>query len=296
MNLTISTKLENWEQIFLFDKFFLSPFVFRGQSNSIWDLNTSIERSRKKFETPYHSFISYNIIEKWMLYEFKRRAHLYHNFNLDFNDNFEWLAIMQHHGAPTRLLDFTSSIFIAFYFSVIESTTDSSIWALNKYILRNNLVDDHDLNYEKGKTLKDEINIKHIEFANKFIGNSNSIREFPSTVIPLEPKLLSERLSRQKGLFLMPTNPEKTFIDNLKSAFKLQELKFEHLDIGELIRMSKSGELDIKINIIKIIIPKNLHSDIVKHLTEVNITSETLFPGLDGLARSLIQRQIREFP
>lgn len=38
---------------------------------------------------------------------------------------------MQHHGTPTRLLDFTQSIYIAMYFALIDSTTDACIWAIN---------------------------------------------------------------------------------------------------------------------------------------------------------------------
>jgi len=38
---------------------------------------------------------------------------------------------MQHHGAPTRLLDFTYSFYIAAYFALEESEKDCAIWALN---------------------------------------------------------------------------------------------------------------------------------------------------------------------
>ena len=33
--------------------------------------------------------------------------------------------------------------------------------------------------------------------------------------------------------------------------------------------------------------------DIVNYLKEMNITAETLFPGIEGLAKSLIQSHIR---
>ncbi len=242
MRSEIITKLKSWEQIFQLDKFFLSPFIFRGQSNSEWGLNTSLERTISKFKL--HTYNKdYTTDERWMLHEFKRKSHLYLNHNLGINDHFEWLAIMQHHGAPTRLLDFTYSIFVASYFAVIDSNTDAAIWAINRHIVRDNLVDNYNLNYKKREILKDEVNNIHIEFANSFINRKySSGYKYPSTVIPLEPKLLNERLSRQQGLFLMPSNPTVDFIDNLLSIFKLNELSLEKIEIEDLVELSKEEQ------------------------------------------------------
>lgn len=291
MKSEIKTQLKSWEQIFQLDKYFLSPFIFRGQSNSEWELNTSLERTISKFKLNTYTN-DYTTEERWMLHEFKRKSHLYLKHNIDFKDHFEWLAIMQHHGAPTRLLDFTYSIFVASYFAVIDSNTNAAIWAINRHIIRDNLVDNYDLNYKKRDILKDEVNNIHIEFANSFISRKYSKDyKYPSAVIPLEPKLLNERLSRQQGLFLMPSNPEEDFIANLLAVFKINELNFEDVEIEDLIKLSKKG--GAKIQIIKIEIPSKIHNEIVRYLREMNITSESVFPGLDGLAQSLVQTQIR---
>jgi hypothetical protein len=48
------------------------------------------------------------------------------------NSTLDWLCLMQHHGIPTRLLDWTESILIALYFAVKEKNTcDGYIFALN---------------------------------------------------------------------------------------------------------------------------------------------------------------------
>jgi len=41
------------------------------------------------------------------------------------------------------------------------------------------------------------------------------------------------------------------------------------------------------ISLIKIIIPKEKNYEIMKYLRAMNITTEILFPGLEGLAKSL---------
>lgn len=291
MQTEIMTQLTDLKQIFSLNRYFLTPFIYRGQSDSNWNLITSIERCIDKYELhPYT--VGYSNNEKWMLDEFKRKSHLYSDYQIDFNDNFEWLSVMQHHGAPTRLLDFSYSFFIALYFAIIDSTTDACVWAVNRHILRDNLLRDCKLDYIRKQTLKDEINLKHIKLANSLLCINNNFT-IPSTMIPIEAQQYNERLSKQQGLFLMPTNPNISYIDNLKSAYKINELNFTTVDIDDLIVFSNKNEFEVDIQIIKFIIPKDLHRELIGSLKEMNITSEILFPGIDGLAKSLIHTNLR---
>ena len=46
-------------------------------------------------------------------------------------DDFEWMALMQHHGAPTRLIDFTWSPYVAAFFALERTLADGVVWAVN---------------------------------------------------------------------------------------------------------------------------------------------------------------------
>jgi len=52
----------------------------------------------------------------------------------------EWLALMRHYGAPTRLMDWTWSFYVAVFFAMHdippESEDNCAVWALNLDELR----------------------------------------------------------------------------------------------------------------------------------------------------------------
>lgn len=280
----------------------MSPFVFRGQADTNWELSSSLERILQKFNPAMKSHFFF---EKWMLDDFKKKIHLYAlNFKIPDN-NFDWLSVMQHYGAPTRLVDFTYSFYIACYFALVDSNTDSCVWAINKHNLAKGVQKIYELPYKQGYILKDKINQHHVDLANKHI--ATEIKAI-SAVIPLESEIFTDRLLKQQGLFLMPTNDKVSFVKNLCSIFNISnmdEVEYAHIEEINQILLSKPSINNIKIatleelqgiidmedpiSIIKFEIPKNSRNYLLEQLSRMNITSEILFPGIDGLAKSLIQ-------
>jgi hypothetical protein len=79
-------------------------WVYRGQPDSSWELESSLER---------YNFDS--DVETQLLNEFKGGFELFVEKEIKYD--LDYLAYMQHYGVPTRLLDFTYSPYIAAYFA-----------------------------------------------------------------------------------------------------------------------------------------------------------------------------------
>jgi hypothetical protein len=99
----------------------------------------------------------------------------------------EILALMQHHGIPTRLIDFTHSLFIAAYFAMKEAKGDAVIF----------IVDKSGLAKFNGAMLRDSYSgpthIEKYHTADKT--NGASVMEVAKTNI---------RIAAQKSCFLVP--------------------------------------------------------------------------------------------
>lgn len=102
-------------------------WVFRGQFDAAWDPSPQIDRmefqayrDRYKWTRDRH--------ERWLLEEFKKGARPH--ALLPPQDQWEWLALAQHHGLATRMLDWTSNPLGALYFACErpDATNDSVVW------------------------------------------------------------------------------------------------------------------------------------------------------------------------
>ena len=112
------------------------------------------------------------------------------------------------------------------------------------------------------------------------------------------PPRLNERLAVQKGVFLFPCDVDKSFEYNL---YKTLEFPFDSLDSKNatqlnydefLVELNHIREKEDKypkglIPVVKINLLKDFKDDALLDLYRMNIDYASLFPGLDGFAKSL---------
>jgi len=261
-------EIASWQELSLLFKEYepSQNWIFRGQTEWKWTLKTSLEKTAENLGI---DFADLPKIEQGLLRKFKR--HYYHfssEMPLD-DDYIEWLAIMQHHGSPTMMLDFTYSIYVALYFAVINSKIDqeSAIWCIDsdwihtKY--RNTTKTKYNEEHGKDKTCR-YLNL------NKIILNDNI--PFLYCISPFQ---MNPRLTIQQGTFLIPLDITRSFMDNLNAT------------ITHSSEASKICKMKLK--------PKAFFiKEIYYNLYRMNITSATLFHGLDGFAKHL--KHLMYFP
>jgi hypothetical protein len=227
-----------------------NQWVFRGMSDSTHQLKSSLERELER--NPSWKDRSADA-ERIMIREYKRRAHHYTRDTPGPDEDIEWLAMMRHYGAPTRLLDWTKSPFVALFFAVhgaVSGDGDPAVWILN---IRN-------CSKVACRTIEEQLKPERsIQEGDLF---DICQKQAFDIVFPIEPFRMNERLAIQQGLLLYPGNIQKSFDDNLSGGVGMDDL-------------------------VKLIISRDLIPEVMLHLHMVNISNSTLFPGIDGFSVSM---------
>lgn len=230
-----------------------SNWAFRGERHANWPLLTSLSRYFCDFGIHPRAWPEQ---ERRILRIFKRKAHQYLAKAPALDDDFQWLALMQHHGAPTRLLDFTWSPYVAAFFALERATEDAAVWALNPADLGSR-------DFPRS-TAAPRITLPEMDpripgnFGRYFLPGDQAL------IWVGEPDTMNRRLIAQSGTFAVPGVLDRPLED-------------------VLLRYPQPENM-----IAKIVLPAGkLREDGLRELYRMNITYATLFPDLDGLARSL---------
>ena len=108
---------------------FKSDLLFyRGHANHTWKLLPSLAR----VTVPDRDFS-----ENACFFDFETRSGDLMPVN---TTPWELAFTMQHHGIPTRLLDWTESFSTALYFSLLNSTDDACVWILDPFKLNRDMI------------------------------------------------------------------------------------------------------------------------------------------------------------
>lgn len=156
--------VKNWEEyISLTGK--LDGWAFRGQQNSNWELLSSLSR----YLAAYISDVcSWKTREERSIRIFRRKAHTYLTNSTVLENDLRCLSLMQHHGAPTRLLDFTKSPFVAAFFALETATSDAAVFALNTPVLWTSHPVDHPASDRLAKSIRLELQVVWPGFGGNF--------------------------------------------------------------------------------------------------------------------------------
>ena len=104
----------------------LGPW-FRGQHGD-WPLYPKLYRP----EYGGHARVRRDLVEEEIREQFISEAHIFCETIPAGDDDWEWYFLMQHFGAPTRLLDWTEGALLGLYFSIRGNPGyyNSVVWAL----------------------------------------------------------------------------------------------------------------------------------------------------------------------
>jgi hypothetical protein len=223
---------------------FRTGFVFRGLNNVAHErMTTSLMRLGGDPGTK----------ERHLLRNFRKYAFLDVRAS---DSDWYWLAVGQHYGLPTRLLDWTYSPYVALHFA----TSDLRQMDRDGLILCVDVDETKAFLPDKLAALLDAEGayVFTTEMLQRVAATLEDLDNLPGEyVVFLEPPSLDSRIVNQFALFSLMSSPDALLDDWLRrhsSTFR------------------------------RIIIPADLKWEVRDKLDQANITERMLFPGLDGLS------------
>lgn len=201
-----------------------TDIVFRGHSSKDFKLIPSVGRDTQ-----------YTFEKELQLFEhFKNQGRQY----IQCNSDLEWLASAQHHGLPTRLLDWTYNPLVALYFAIKDDPEIDGV-------------------------------IYHCK-ATKFLSDNKNLFESNNISFYLPPSI-DVRIKNQRSIFSIHGKPNQDY------SILLNRL----LPSESFVAKTEMKERH------QFIIPSKYKKEILNYLNIVNINSESIFGGIDGLAEKL---------
>ncbi len=222
--------------------------AYRGMADASWPITTGLQRVNK------NAFIQ---VEKHLFRNFQKYAP---QNSVIFNTFWNWLTLAEHHGLPTRLLDWSYSPLVALHFALdnyelFDNGSEAVIWSVDLEALKHTLPDENNI---RESFIKEGAITFTIETLDRMWSSfdelsSEAVDDF---MIFFEPPSFNNRLINQYALLSTTRNPKTVVSDWLQMH-------------GDLYR--------------RIIIPNKLKWEFRDRLDQINITERIIYPGLDGL-------------
>ncbi len=251
-----------------------TKFLFRGHGNhDKYKLEPKIFRIKK---TQYGSITQYSQLEYNILADFISEAKAYEKNILD-NDTQAWLEMAQHYKVPTRLLDFTENPLVALYFACRSKTeTVAAVWILNEKSYEKKI-----WNVPFLKLTLDSQAIVNaiIEREILLLGNPqrNNMIEYKYPWI-YKPRYRDERMKLQSSMFMIWGSLSGALTD------MLAENDYMNFDDTEVVDPDTAGFIcALEVN------PEK-KSEILKQLDMLGINEKFIYPGLDGIGKSIAKK------
>jgi hypothetical protein len=225
-------------------KRFRSPFAFRGLSNAAYIPESTLTRMGGE----------YGRREQSLLRNFRKYAHR----NATQRDSlWNWIALAQHHGLPTRLLDWSFSPYVALHFATVnraEWNRDAMVWCVDCVKIKRFLPTK--LQRLLKREDSDVLTVEMLDEVAPTLAALDALSKKPFLAF-FEPPSLDDRIMNQAALLSVSS----------RADLSVSRWLYEHKELFH-----------------RIVIPAKLKQEIRDKLDQANINERILFPGLDGLS------------
>ncbi|MBP3656935.1 MAG: FRG domain-containing protein [Clostridia bacterium] len=224
--------------------------IYRGAADREWDLSPSLNRV-----CGHDLSLETHVFRQFRKYGYAELAG-YEGF-------WSLLPVAQHHGLPTRLLDWTYSPMVAAHFATEDTDyydRDGVIWQLDVKQFHSHLP-----SMLRSKLEEHDSSIFTIGMLEKTVQDFRMMQSLSDEPFALffEPSSMIDRIVNQYALFSVVSDP----------AVLLSEI------------------IDSKqIKCRKLIIPKEVKLEIRDKLDYINISERMIYPGLDGVCKWITRR------
>ena len=259
-------------------------FLFRGQSDKTWHLLPSFTRALQQSQgqdlllAPFEGVV----LNKFMA---MARQYLPESLIPADADIVGWWQLMQHYRAPTRLLDWTSSPYVAAYFAVIETRNkDGAIWVVNYSCLEkavNAWLKDNNIR----TTETDTWYVKNLRPNANFIRTANTNHRNQRAVVQQAESTYTVNVFNDHGLTIQSLLFDRTESEHLKERKGTGKTLLTGFSSERANRVDSKSLIERKY--FRIVIPKKSKLDYLARLHTANISASSLFPGLDGVGSAI---------